>query len=305
MSASKCIFILSAKSSGSSILQSVLQEYFGLSLAASRGHFENETLYWTKAASVLGREQIKLPFSEVPIPAARAQREIQQFLKDNNVAPISGVVTEAALDGKFAEVCQANGPVFLEKSPHNLYEKEALALIENFAENDNNVEVKLIGLVRNPVATVYSAWQRFGVLPWVEEKHWCDAYRNLKALQSRHPDAVKILRYEDLASGKVDLDELGTYLGLKRVSDKGPKFHAGSIEKWRQDKTFGFKPGAETIAIASEYGYSDTDLKTPDVPWPARNLARHWLFACYHRVPQGLRQVAVNFYRKNFKNKRR
>ena len=66
-----CLFILSVKSSGSSILQRILAESLSGRLVEKTTHSENETLYWTKAASVLGLPQIQMENSQVPFRKER------------------------------------------------------------------------------------------------------------------------------------------------------------------------------------------------------------------------------------------
>ena len=76
----KCVIILSNKSSGSSILQRFITESSEARHVRYTRHFENETLYWTKAASVLGLPQLDMPDSEVPLPKAQARRELVELL---------------------------------------------------------------------------------------------------------------------------------------------------------------------------------------------------------------------------------
>ncbi len=69
---SQCIIILSIKSSGSSACQNLLSKFSQVSYVPKTRHFENETLYWTKAASVLGLPQVDMIDSEVPISKEKA-----------------------------------------------------------------------------------------------------------------------------------------------------------------------------------------------------------------------------------------
>ena len=77
------IIILSEKSSGSSACQDLLSEFADIRHVSRTRHFENETLYWTKAASILGRRQRKMVDSEVPIPPERARSDLIELLRDN------------------------------------------------------------------------------------------------------------------------------------------------------------------------------------------------------------------------------
>ena len=73
-----CYFLLSLKSSGSSIVQANLAKSINARVLEKTTHFENETLYFVKAGSVLGTaavphgEQPDTPFApRRPAPAAR------------------------------------------------------------------------------------------------------------------------------------------------------------------------------------------------------------------------------------------
>ena len=77
------IYILSEKSSGSSFLFRSLKDALNIKTYPKTIHFESETLYWTKAASLLDKPQLKMLASAVPYPKARARKEIQDFLKDD------------------------------------------------------------------------------------------------------------------------------------------------------------------------------------------------------------------------------
>ena len=70
--------------------------------------------------------------------------------------------------------------------------------MERFSDMASSVDVVFVGLVRNPLDTLYSSWRRFGVPPAMEEPLWRIAYENLQALAARRPDQVHLIRYEQL-----------------------------------------------------------------------------------------------------------
>ncbi len=70
----KCIILLSEKSSGSSAIQNLLANYTKISHLANTRHYENESLYWVKASSVLGLKQNNMIASEVPIDMETAKK---------------------------------------------------------------------------------------------------------------------------------------------------------------------------------------------------------------------------------------
>lgn len=83
MSNAKNLFILSEKSSGSSACQNQLAGFANVRHVAKTRHSQNEILYWTKAASVLGRPQRKMVGSGYPIPGDRARTELLILLTEN------------------------------------------------------------------------------------------------------------------------------------------------------------------------------------------------------------------------------
>ncbi|MBK0398740.1 sulfotransferase [Limibaculum sp. M0105] len=295
-----CIFVLSTKSAGSSVLQETIFRRTGFQVAPRTRHFENETLYWTKAASVLGLDQIALPMSEVPIPARRAEHELRKFLAENGAGLPAGVPSEAALFEGFRKLCQAQGGLMLEKSPHHLYQAEVIRLMERFADASPSVRVRFIGLIRNPLDTLYSSWKRFGVPPGDEERCWRVAYENLRELAARRPDDVRILRYEDVVSGEADVGAVLEELGIDLSEDApAPVLHARSVAKWRKDPYFGHLLGAETIRIARSFGYDLPELegRAPRRVW--RNAARYHILRLYGLLPEALRK-SLSTARRNF-----
>lgn len=125
----KCIIILSEKSSGSSVFHRILADTPGVNTARWTRHQEMETLYWTKAASVLDRPQVKMHQSEVPIERNRARRELIEFLHRNldHYAPPDDD-QDLILDG-WRDLCRQRGPIYCEKSPHHLVQWSNLELI--------------------------------------------------------------------------------------------------------------------------------------------------------------------------------
>ncbi|MEM9145535.1 MAG: sulfotransferase [Pseudomonadota bacterium] len=271
-----CLTILSTKSAGSSILQALLQRTVSAKLVAKTRHFENETLWWTKCASALGMAQRRMPLSEVPLPKPRAVRDLETLLRENAVPGGIEISRDGCFDA-FERLAEAHAPVFVEKSPHHLYQPAALELIQTFARTSARVQMRMIGLVRNPIDTVYSSWRRFGVLPAREEAEWRRAYANLQALAAAMPDHVVILRYEDLVDDPAGLMEPLRQWGLS-PAEGATGLHARSVARWRSDPRFRFVPAPETRAMARALGYADDTL----VGVPGNLLARDRLRAAWH-----------------------
>lgn len=257
----QCIFLLSTKSAGSSILQRRLVEGAVANVVPYTRHHENETLFWTKAASVLGLKQQKMPNSEVPIPKPTALKDLRLFMAQNAPDFDGNLASEADMFAAWTHICRCHGPRLVEKSPHHLYQPSVVGLLERYADASPEVTVHFLGLVRNPMDTLYSSWRRFGITPEIEERHWARAYRTLRELRQRHPASVAIIRYEDLVTDQGTLDDLFRWLRVPISRSESSPFHDRSIRKWQTDERFGFALKKETRDLAMEFGYREADLE--------------------------------------------
>ncbi len=276
---SKCVIILSTKSSGSTALQQFLASSSGARTVRHTRHFESETLYWTKAASVLGLPQLSMPDSEVPLPPGRARRELVAFLNAN----ISGYRAPESDDelvfGGWAQLCRAHAPALLEKSPHHLYQRSALELLLESFRRTPELEVRVLGLVRHPMSAIYSAWRRWRTLPEVQEQVWLTSYRNLPTLQEPLGDRFSIIRYEDFVTEPAVLGPTLEFLKVPASSAGLRNLHSASLERWRQDPHFGFRPSAELVALAETFGYDPDSLTNRSRPlWPVRKHVLRGLY---------------------------
>ncbi len=161
----KSIIVLSTKSSGSSALQRLLCASAGAQHIEHTRHGEYETLYWTKAASILGLKQAKIPDSEVPLPATRARLEFYALLQDNLPNFVPPADPRELIFHGWGALCRRYAPVFVEKSPHHLHQWSCLQLLSEAVKRLPDVDFLFIGLVRNPMDTLYSSWKRWRALP--------------------------------------------------------------------------------------------------------------------------------------------
>lgn len=268
---SKCVIILSNKSSGSSILQRFITESSEARSIRHTRHFENETLYWTKAASVLGLPQLDMPDSEVPLPRIKARRELEQLLSTNIDRYTVPKDDHELVFGGWEKLCKTYAPALLEKSPHHLYQKSVLELILEAARRTPNVDFHLVGLVRNPMSTLYSAWSRWRSPPEVQQKVWLTAYQNLLDLKAQAGEIVSIIRYEDLVTDPSVLKPVFDFLEVPSASVERRSLHNRSLERWQKDKHYGFRPSAELLALAGRYGYLEESLSNSTYPlWPVQ-----------------------------------
>jgi hypothetical protein len=290
----KCILVLSDKASGSSALQNLLAMVADVRHVEATRHEQSETLYWTKAASVLGLQQVDLIDSEVPIPADRARLDLETLLADNlGDARFTGTDSDTLVFEGWRALCHRYAPVFLEKSPHHLHQPSALELIEQARSRLPEIDFLIVGLVRNPVDTLYSAWRQWRSPPEQAEHQWAAAYRNLLDLAERDPTLV-VVAYEDMVVDPAVLAPVLEFAGASGVPDPG-YLHDSSVGRWRADRRFGYVPSAETARVAARFGYTgDAIANRPLRLWPVyRDVVR-----AGHRHGRPVRRALVPLARR-------
>lgn len=287
----KCIIILSSKSSGSSALQNLLTSNQGLHRMEYTRHAENETLYWVKAASVMRLPQIKMVDSEVPIPAAKARKELQILLEKNGVDLYPDLATDDELIfAGWKKLSQIYHPILLEKSPHHIHQWSAIELILEADRRFSELDFYFLGLIRNPMDTLYSMWRRWRTFPEAAEKGWIIAYKNLRRLQKQHPSKVHIIRYEDLVSDQKTITDILQFVQTEGDFNFG--LHQQSVQKWRQDRSFGFRLSDEAIELAKSFGYSEEAMvNRSTLDWPLRRRLARWQFKTLVQSRKSLRNL--------------
>lgn len=271
----KCLIILSEKSSGSSACQYLLASTKVVRCVSKTRHYENETLYWTKAASILGLPQLPAVDSEVPMKPEIARRDLIQLLKDNLDDFEPPVDDRLLIFNGWRRLCEKFGPVFLEKSPHHLYQWPAIELILECIHLMPDIDFRVIGLIRNPMDTIYSQFVRWRTRPEALQRQWLTAYSNLRKLQQILGEKLCILRYEDMVSSLSSMKSIFDFLKLEYPHSY--PLHKNSISKWKTDRLFGFSLSEDVIDLARGYGYLDEEIinKNRSPVWiPYRELSR-------------------------------
>lgn len=287
---SRCIVILSARSSGSSALQNLLVQSPGARHIDWTPHFENESLFWVKAASVLGRPQIKIADSRLPLPVEESRAGLRTLLQENIGAAYVPPTEDTALvfDG-WRDLCQHYAPVFVEKSPHHLHEWAALELLLESLKRVPEVDVMFIGLVRNPMDTLYSMWQRWRGLPHHNQRDWHTAYTNLLRLRELVGERLLIIRYEDMVRDSACLAPVYRFMGLPEAA---PGYlHDKALGKWRTDPRFRFRLDPAVARLAAQFGYDHSDLENRGSPlwWLYASVSR-WYVRRLKPLAQSLRR---------------
>lgn len=284
----KCILILSEKSSGSSALQNLLTRFADLRYLRQTRHYEHETLYWVKAASVLGYPQIKMIDSEVPIPPDRARSDLQTLLLDNLERPVLPNTDQGLVFDGWRQLCEAYRPVFVEKSPHHLCQWSALELIVEARDRLKDVDFFVVGLIRNPMDTLYSQFQRWRSPPERLQYRWGLAYRNLLKFKEIFGQNLLVLRYEDMVSSARSLQPVLNFCGSALGEDEEGFFHNRSVAKYRADRYFGFRLADEIVELAKIYGYGEDDLRNdPWMFWPVYRHASRVGYKAFEFVSNG------------------
>ena len=257
----KILILLSSKCSGSSAFQKYLQENFDAQVLELTGHHENESLFYTKAASILGLPQKKMHRSKVPYSKEQARKEINELLKNNDSNVSIKKDTEIEVFEAFKSLALIKQPLFVEKSPHHLYNLSNIELIIKFASQFNSdFDIYIFGLVRNPLDTIYSAWKRWRFNCLKFEFEWSKSYSNLLGLKQIHKE-LHILRYEDIVADSSYLDNiLLEQSGLHKCRSNF-LFNSKSVGKWKGDETFRHVLGKETKLIAQALKYESNDLQ--------------------------------------------
>jgi hypothetical protein len=252
--------ILSDKSSGSSALQAYLVRFAGGRHVEQTRHHEHETLYWTKAASLLARPQEKMLDSEVPLAPEPARADLLALLRENG-AEVAGATDDRDLVFRgWRALCERFAPLFVEKSPHHLHQWSALELLIECMDASPEIGFLAIGLVRNPIDVVYSSWRRWGSQPEPNQYEWLRAARNLRRLLPVLGGRLALLRYEDAISDPARLDFTHAFAGVPRAPASRGFLHADSLQKWRRDPDFRFVLAAPVRALALELGYQPQEL---------------------------------------------
>ncbi len=256
----KCIIILSAKSSGSSALQRLLAEHNKISNVKHTRHGRNETLYWTKAASVLNMPQRNMLDSEVPIPAAKARKDIETLLHTNLENFTSPSSNESLIFEGWKSLAMQHRPIFLEKSPHHLLQWSSLELIQQCIEKCPEVDFLLIGLVRNPMDVLYSIWSRWRTHPEKKQYEWKAEYENLLKSKQLFGDKLVTVRYEDITKDIDSLEKILAFAGIRPDDMDKNYFHSKSLAKWKSDKFYSFNLTEDVISLAEQFGYEKSEM---------------------------------------------
>ncbi|MBA4058619.1 MAG: hypothetical protein C0490_28140, partial [Marivirga sp.] len=235
----KILVLFSTKCAGSSAFQTYLEKNYNVKTLEHSVHFEKETLYWTKVASVLGLPQEPMHRSQIPYSPQRSNELLDSFLQKNGMVKKDRTITKEEYFEYFFLISQRTGLHIIEKSPHHLYNESNIQLIREFSEYINDrAEVYLIGLIRNPLDTIYSAWTRWGFNCRAFEREWHKSYMNLRQVGEASNMSLTIFRYEEIVSNAADLDSfISDRIGIPK-QESSFSLTSGSLYRWKNNKRF-------------------------------------------------------------------
>ncbi len=286
------VILLSDKRSGSTMFENEICRHPHINHVDYTPHSYNETHYWLMAATLLKMPK-RLFNGNQPPKSYGTRLANRRYIIDcirGNVPDF--VIPESdeelvykgwdALCHKFAK------PVFFEKSPQHPHHWAALELMMKWAQT-THFTVRFIGLVRNPMAVMYSAYKLFSTDPEERQFGWASCYRNILALREIvGRESFHMVRYEDLiAHPKQVFGEVCDYLRLERCEAIGEKVHAQSLEKWRDDPYFTLQLDESVRRLAVYFGYQKDEVYNPPKPGMPAAAKMHRRIANMLRLTEG------------------
>lgn len=264
------ILLLSDKSSGSTAFQYEVARHPDVSLLNETDHNDHESLYWLKVACAFNRNKADYYQSKVPYSRNEALEQIAR-LAELNTGRGRRVESLADAGRLWDEIVEKHEGILFEKSPHHLNNWAASLALMHYVQARRD-QVRIIGLVRNPCAVVYSTWDRWASEIQTRQFLWAATQRNLLALKAALPDeCVFLVRYEDLIAEPVEqFAKVQSFLGLQHSSLLGTGIHDRSRSKWLEDESFAFELDPSVKTLAESFGYSEEDLHIPPRPAPDR-----------------------------------
>ncbi|MEE4208570.1 MAG: sulfotransferase [Parvularcula sp.] len=262
------VILLSDKRSGSTIFQTEFLRHEKVAGLGYSSHTYLESHHWLKAAVMLGRPS-RLFADSTLYPNYGSGRNARTYMIDTIQGNLPDFVPPTddltLIHRGWEALCAAHAnPVFFEKSPQVLAHWAALSLLLEWRAQ-TPFRVKLVGLVRNPLAVMHSSERLFGSVPNARQFGWVEIYRNLLALRAMlGQNDLMILRHEDIiAEPQGRFADICRFVGL----DPDPTMGAGITDhtqnRWLEDLDYGLQLDESVRQVAFALGYSREDLENP------------------------------------------
>ena len=262
------VILLSDKRSGSTMFQEQLCLHPDIQTVSYSPHTYLETHHWLKAAVMLDVDKSLFSGGKRYNGYGKKQNA-RIYMKDcilKNVPDFVIPTTDHELVFQGWEVlCHHFAqPVFFEKSPQFLAHWGCLELILEWIKR-TEFQVKVIGLVRNPLSVLYSAQKLFYTEPAKRQYGWLEIYRNLERFTSYlAPEQYMLCRYEDIIKDPATaFESICEFVGVPSYVEVGSGVHASSVNKWLLDPFFTIRIDDTVRTMAKQFGYADHELNNP------------------------------------------
>ncbi|MFY0643023.1 MAG: sulfotransferase [Bacteroidia bacterium] len=277
------VILLSDKRSGSTLFQEELCKHSLVQTVRYSSHTYLETHHWLKAAVLTNQDASKYSQNRV-YDGYGSINNARGYLIDTVVGNVKGFEIsqndqELIYEGWEALCQEFAKPVFFEKSPQVLAEWAAIEALLDW-KNKTNYSVKLIGLTRNPMSVLYSAYELFNTSPEERQFGWKKIQENLLRIRDMlTEDELHLVSYEDLINRPAHtFKEITDFIGIPYESQVGEEVHGQSLTKWRDDPNFDMKLDQKVAEFASQFGYQEQDLFNPNKPLAKRRKSKNSSF---------------------------
>lgn len=277
------VILLSDKRSGSTMFQREMCRHPDVQTVKYSPHTYLETHHWLKGAVLLGMPPQLFAGGRV-YDGYGSRANARAYLIDcikGNVPDFQVPDDDRALvfEGWEALCRRFARPVFFEKSPQLLAQWAGLLLLWEWIR-ETTFRVRVIGLTRNPMAVMYSAFKQFHTDPQKRQFAWLETQKNLLAFQRLLPQEMFLhVRYEDLVTRpRETFAEVCRFIGIAECPQVGEGVCADALAKWKEDPYFTFQlhPAVQQIAFA--FDYTPDEMENPPKPLPplTYRLSRRW-----------------------------
>lgn len=269
MSRPTVVILLSDKRSGSTILQTEFLSHPDVRGLDYTSHTYLESHHWLKAAVMTGQPDRLFSAGQV-YPGYGGARNARTYMIDTITGNLPDFAPpqddrELIFEGWEALCHHYAKPVFFEKSPQVLANWASVIMLLEWMKK-TSFDVRLVGLVRNPLAVQHSAQLLFGSVPVARQFGWAETHRNLLALRQMLPeDRLMLLRHEDiLADPQARFADLCKYVGLENSDGMGKQITAKTQDRWKGDADYTLRLHPSVIHVAKALGYQDDELENPN-----------------------------------------
>ena len=227
-------------------------------------HTYKETHHWLKASVILNSDK-RLFYENKIYDGYGSKKNAKILIKSTLLKNLKNYRfwsddKKMIFDGWEALCDKLAQPVFFEKSPQHLNEWGALSLLLEWI-NMTKYDVKIIGLVRNPIRVLNSAHNLFGSNPNIRQYRWLNCYKNLILFRSLvKTNQFKLVKYEDiLIDPRKNVKDICDFVGINYEASMIKNIALPESNK--NEFSVKFKLHEPIIRLAKYYEYSNDDLE--------------------------------------------